>query len=363
VRERKYRVAVVGGAGTWGRHYLRAYATHPECEIVALVDRARERRQEFAAHHGIQTQYDTLDELLAHQLPDIVSLILPVEANPDAVMACARAGVKVVSCEKPIAVSLAQADAMVDCCRKHGTALACGTAHWEVHALLDTAAWVREGHIGALTSASIPGGLPNEVSGAGCVQLTMLRALTGREVEWAEGWTLPPASGWTVPLGRDEGDVDCPAFGRLGLGGGLVCHIAQPDPELSCRVWVEGEDGQVWLAPPRPVLIRGHGAHSAPVYPDFLSAPQPADFFRPVIERLMRARDTGGEAQCSGHDYRQALEIAIALKYSAQRGHQRVHLPLADRSQVIYPHPYRLRGGDAAGWGSIGYAGPPKPLD
>ena len=41
---RKYRVAVVGGAGTWGRHYLHAYAEHPDCEIVALVDRTRDRR-------------------------------------------------------------------------------------------------------------------------------------------------------------------------------------------------------------------------------------------------------------------------------------------------------------------------------
>ncbi len=40
---KKYRVAVVGGAGTWGRRYLRAYANHPDCEIIALVDRARDR--------------------------------------------------------------------------------------------------------------------------------------------------------------------------------------------------------------------------------------------------------------------------------------------------------------------------------
>ena len=35
-------------------------------------------------------------------------------------------------------------------------------------------------------------------------------------------------------------------------------------------------------------------------------------------------------------------------------------LPLADRSLKIYPHDYRLRGGDVAGWGSIGYDGPPQ---
>ncbi|MCZ6675895.1 MAG: Gfo/Idh/MocA family oxidoreductase, partial [Candidatus Poribacteria bacterium] len=62
---KKYRVAVVGGAGTWGRRYLRAYANHPDCEIVALVDRAWDRRQAFADRYGIRVVYDTLDDLLA----------------------------------------------------------------------------------------------------------------------------------------------------------------------------------------------------------------------------------------------------------------------------------------------------------
>tara|TARA_B100000674_G_C37559583_1_gene786696 strand:- start:339 stop:605 length:267 start_codon:yes stop_codon:yes gene_type:complete len=67
-----------------------------------------------------------------------------------------------------------------------------------------------------------------------------------------------------------------------------------------------------------------------------------------------------GQIECSGHDYRQALEIALALKQSARSGHERVALPLVDRSLKIYPHDYRLRGGDVAGWGSIGYDGPPQ---
>lgn len=126
---RKYRVAVVGGAGTWGRHYLRAYFNHPDCEIVALVDRARDRRQAFADCHDIKVVYDTIDDLLAKDIPDIISLILPVAYNPDAVISCAEAGVKVVSCEKPIAVALTQADEMVRICRERGTVFGCGSVY------------------------------------------------------------------------------------------------------------------------------------------------------------------------------------------------------------------------------------------
>ena len=43
---KKYRVAVVGAAGTWGRYYTRAYANNPRCQIVGLVDRAQQRRDQ-----------------------------------------------------------------------------------------------------------------------------------------------------------------------------------------------------------------------------------------------------------------------------------------------------------------------------
>jgi len=35
---------------------------------------------------------------------------------------------------------------------------------------------------------------------------------------------------------------------------------------------------------------------------------------------------------------------------SAHNNHQRVDLPLADRTLKLYPSPYRLHGGDVIGW-------------
>ena len=55
---KQYRVAVVGAAGTWGRYYTRAYAAHPDCEIICLVDRARERRDAIARRYGVEKVYD-----------------------------------------------------------------------------------------------------------------------------------------------------------------------------------------------------------------------------------------------------------------------------------------------------------------
>ena len=359
---KKYRVAVVGGAGTWGSRYLHAYANHPACEIAALVDRAKDRRQTFADRYATETVFDTLDELLAREVPDIVSAILPTSHNLNTVIACAEAGVKVVSCEKPIAVELSQADAMVRTCRERGTVFSCGSVYSGVPYLLETIGWIGAGNIGKLTAAAIPSGLPREVSGGGCVQLTLLRLLTGMEVEWVEGWTLPPESGWMPSVDVSASEIDCPAYGRLGLSEDIICEIPVSPSEGggACPVAVMGENGQVWMTGPRPVFIQGGGAASTPVYPDFLDTPSPDDFFTRRIEWLMQAFDTGRDVLDSGHGYRQALEIAIALKQSAQCGHQRIPLPLADRSLWIVPHPYRLLGGDVAGWETIGYTGPPN---
>ncbi|MEE2658903.1 MAG: Gfo/Idh/MocA family oxidoreductase [Candidatus Latescibacterota bacterium] len=361
---RTYRVAVIGGCGTWGRYYLHSNAAHPRCEIIGLVDRARDRRQAFAERYGIEHQYDEVDELLEEAVPDIASAIVPVGVNHSVVTTLAQAGVKALSCEKPIAPSLAEADAMVDVCRELGIPFGCGTAYWEVPHELDTVRWIRECNIGPLIGAAIPGGLPVEVSGGGCVQLTMLRLLTDMEVEWVEGYSFPSVDNYNHPDAACDAEADSPAYGHLGLSGGIVCDIPAPTKRrVACRVSVQGEGGSVYLTPPRSVHIVGRGAAATPVFPDFRNGKSPGfdrHYFRSAIDQLINAIEGSDQRLCSGFDYRQALEIAIALKLSATRGHERIHLPLEDRSLRILPHPYRLDGGDVAGWQSIGYSGPPE---
>ena len=94
----KYRVAIVGAAGTWGRFFTRAYAENPACEIVGLVDRAKERRDDLAARFGVEQVYDDLQDLLAVEVPDIASVVVPVSQNYPCITACAEAGVRVVCC-------------------------------------------------------------------------------------------------------------------------------------------------------------------------------------------------------------------------------------------------------------------------
>lgn len=357
---RRYRVAIVGGAGMWGRHYLTAAVTNEQVDPI-LVDTS-DRRDEFAEHHGVTDVYGTLDELFAVEVPDVVCCVLPVQVAPGQVLACVEAGVKVVSCEKPIAVELAEADRIVAACREKGIAFGCATAHWEVPLLHETAAWLASGEFGQITSVAIPGGLPVEVSGAGCVQITQLRGLTGMEIEWVEGWELPSVGNYRAPEASDI-EADCPAYGRIGLSGGIICEVPEPmdDAHVRCRISVTTTVGRLFLQRPDPIILQGEGARATPIYPDFIEDVPGWRSMQPRLESLLNAVDRAdGEVECSGHDYRQALEAAIAFKLSAANGHERVHLPLVDRSHKIYPHPYRMRGGDVEGYDSIGYESAPQ---
>lgn len=361
MKQEKLRVAVVGGCGDWGRRYTYAYSRHPEAELIALVDTARERRARFADHYGIARQFDTVEELLAWQVPDVVANILPVSAARDAVIACAEAGVRGISCEKPIAAKLADADAMIAACEERGAAFACGTAWWEVHHVTRIGEWVRDGAIGRLTGAAIDGFLAegDQVSGLGCVILNFLRFATGDEVAWAEGWTVPEEAA--------ASDDDCAAHGTLGMTGGYECIAARDVPDEGAhRVALFGENGAVYLAGgDRTVLIKGTGTSARPVRPDFLDQPTDDErlggTFLGVVDSLMNAVREGRPAPCSGHDYRQVLEIAAAIKLSAREGHRRVALPLADRSATVLPMPYRWHGGDVTGWEVIN-RGEPTPI-
>ncbi|MBT3271625.1 MAG: Gfo/Idh/MocA family oxidoreductase, partial [Spirochaetales bacterium] len=248
MKKEKFRVAVAGGAGFWGAFYLRAFSLNPDCEVVALVDTAVGRREKFAARYGIPSVFDNVDDLLKADIPDIVSTVLPVSSSYDAVLACAEAGVSVISCEKPISESLVKADEMVNLCREKKIPFVCGTALWEIMHLDRVHGWIREGHIGDIQSISIPSGISEYVSGNGCVTLNFLRFSTDTEAEWVEGRTWPAVAAETL----DE----CGVSGVIGLSDGNTCAIPAPeeaDPKVS-GIIIKGEKGNVQVTGPKPVF-------------------------------------------------------------------------------------------------------------
>ncbi len=145
---------------------------------------------------------------------------------------------------------------MVRVCREQGSICSCGSVYADVPGLSFVLCAVREGFLGEIVEATIPAGLPVEMAGAGCVPLTLLRLLAQQEIVWAEGDTLPPLAGWTDTPDVNDWEVDCPAYGRVGLAGGGICDIPRPGSPLATTgmITVKGTAGTATLRSDGPLM-------------------------------------------------------------------------------------------------------------
>ena len=105
----RVRLAIVG-CGTISRLNVPGYLRDDRCDVVALCDPIRERAEESASEWRISpTIYTDYQDVLADPNVDAVELLTPTHLHADQIIAGLEAG-KHVSCQKPIAVSIPEAD-------------------------------------------------------------------------------------------------------------------------------------------------------------------------------------------------------------------------------------------------------------
>ena len=92
------------------------------CDVVAIASRSPERASEAAIALGIPSSFDTYQDLLDAGDIDAVYIPLPNDQHAEWAIRAARAG-KHVLCEKPLAMTEAQAREVVDACAEAGVKL------------------------------------------------------------------------------------------------------------------------------------------------------------------------------------------------------------------------------------------------
>jgi predicted dehydrogenase len=97
--------------------HLESLRTVPGAEIVAVTSANLANARGFAERHGIKRWFTDFRKM--YELPelDMVVLGLPNDLHCDATVAAAEAGKHVV-CEKPLCLNLAEADRMIEACRR-----------------------------------------------------------------------------------------------------------------------------------------------------------------------------------------------------------------------------------------------------
>ena len=118
----RIKVAVLG-TGFISHIHVESFARFvPDAEVAAVYGRNAENAKAFAHQHQIPAHYSDIDKLLAECEVDIIDICLPNYLHHEACMKAARKD-KHIIIEKPLALTLEEADEMVAECKKRGLKL------------------------------------------------------------------------------------------------------------------------------------------------------------------------------------------------------------------------------------------------
>jgi predicted dehydrogenase len=254
-----------------GRHkVVPAIQAARRCRVVAVGSRDLTRGEAYARELGIPRAYGSYDEVLADPEVDAVYIPLPNHLHADWTIAAARAG-KHVLCEKPLAMTAAEAQRMVNAAEEAGVVLL-EAFMYRLHpswaAVRELVAGGRIGRLSAIQSwfgyynddpadirniAEYGGGALYDI---GCYCISLSRMLFGEEpIRVAAAMTLDPVA-----------QVDIRTSAVLDFPSGSADFTCSTRTQTDQRVHIYGTRGRISVGipfnipPDRPtevVLIAG----------------------------------------------------------------------------------------------------------
>ena len=117
----KFRVGIIGTGRIADMHYL-GYKGNPKAEVYALCDADQTILQGRASEWGVEKTYQDYRRLLEDPAVDAVEVITPHHLHAEMAIAALEAG-KHVSVQKPMALNIAEADAMIRAANRSGKLL------------------------------------------------------------------------------------------------------------------------------------------------------------------------------------------------------------------------------------------------
>ncbi len=362
----KFRAGVIGrtGRGDYGHLLDTVYADTPNVDCVAVADDDEQGLKLAGERLGLKALYSDYREMLDQEKLDIVS-VAPrwADCHCDMVIACAEAGVKGIFCEKPMAKTLSEADAMLQSCQRNNVKVA--VAHrracaYEQHGkkLID------RGEIGQVQMIKSHGKCDHragamDLAVLGTHMLDSMRYFADSDVEWATGHVTVDGKAVTGDdVYEEEEGVGHTAGNRVwayyafqnGITGSFESYAGDNPGGRWFGFEVHGSEGII--------ALRNSPKSEMYIYPHAFWTPGPNDpkwkriileewedlenhthqSNLMIMEELVQAIETDSEVTrcCSGADARAALEMIMAV-HESQRLKSRVVFPLENRE-----NPYDL---------------------
>jgi D-xylose 1-dehydrogenase (NADP+, D-xylono-1,5-lactone-forming) len=264
----------------------------PGNRLVAVASRDAGKASAYAREWGVARAHGSYEALLEDPSVDVVYVPLPNHLHAEWTIRAARAG-KHVLCEKPLALSVAEVDAIEEAARTAGVAVAEAFMYRHHPQTLRVRALVAEGAIGRVRfvrgSFSFPLTRPGDVRlrpewgggclwDVGCYPLSFARFLLGAE---------PVEVCGASALG--ETGVDETFTGQLVFPGDVLVQIdAGFRSPLRSELEIAGTSGVIRVRSPwrpkadQPILLTHKGETTE------VSSP-PAERYRLEVEDLARA--------------------------------------------------------------------------
>ncbi|MBN1888553.1 MAG: Gfo/Idh/MocA family oxidoreductase [Thermoflexales bacterium] len=263
-------------------------------ELAAVASRGQERAEAYAREWGIPRAFGSYESLLADPAIDVVYIPLPNSLHAEWTIKAVQAG-KHVLCEKPLALSPEQVDAISAAAAQAGRVVAEAFMYRHHPQTLQVKALLDSGAIGALrlVRASFSFNLTNsndvrlepDMGGGclwdvGCYPVSFARYLAGAEPVEVFGWQI------TGPSGIDELFA-----GQLRFAGSPAwyaqfdCSFRVP---LRTQLEIVGSEGVIGLpAPFTPGTAGTRLASGSGLWGVVAALPQPIkSFLRKLLARM-----------------------------------------------------------------------------
>jgi UDP-N-acetylglucosamine 3-dehydrogenase len=302
------------GCGGMGKAHARGYR-EAGCEIVAIAEQDETRRKEFADEFGVENTYASHEELLASDL-DLISICTWPTTHCDITLAAASSGVRGILCEKPLAITLDEADRMLEACRQNDVTLASGHQHRYSPQSVQAREWIDAGRIGE--PVYFWGHCNLDLMNNGTHVVDLLHFFNSDSpAEWVMGQTDCRSKA----RGRAN-HPDMPAedasIGEIRYANGLRACVEMGEfapPAYQFHLY--GTEGQIDVNPPGGPSVRLlSSSGSGWEIPELDTGVNPT--LKKVVEFVNAVRD-GREPACSGAIARQILEVLIGVFESSRR--------------------------------------------
>ena len=315
----KYRAGFIGCGGIATAHANGyRHAGNAEIELIAGSDinPEGEKAQHLAREHGIRLYADHREMLEREQL-DLVSVCTWPRGHCEATIAAAESGAKGILCEKPMAVSLDEADRMIEACHKAGAVLAIGHAHRFSPQAVRARELIQAGEIGEV--AMIWGHCTLDLMNNGTHVIDLMGYLNGDSPPlWLMGQIDRPHK---IEGRRNHPDmpVEDMAIGRIGYENGVVGFLElgeRANQSFSFRII--GSDGVMEVNNPDGPPLKMLSAYRS----DGWHTPRLEEIYSNVcgeLEELVAALEGRAVHRSEAKTARVALETIMGIFESSAR--------------------------------------------